>query len=273
MQQVMTFVREGAPQVKTKEVAKSSKEKVQQVPKPQVEFDPGSSPATTIANRTPIVPILSSMQSFPSTVSHVSCLFSRWGVTVWVWGGWSVIVEFGVELLSPILFDTLMPFSGYPTILPGSDEVDPTCGPSTFECDVDPSDYLVIPTWELSNDKAWADSWRIPEYTTIPGSPSHSELELIYDLDGSSEYTSDGNFGYDSDGSSEYGSDSNSGCCSDGHFRCGLEESLDCDWDGKTRGTARKEFRSTTSYIYSDSDGYDGLSGAHPLITCSLLTL
>ena len=56
------------------------------------------------------------------------------------------------------------------------------------EFDVDPSNSLVIPSLELSNYDAWADSPRMPEHIVIPGSTGDPELDSDHDSDGSMEY-------------------------------------------------------------------------------------
>jgi len=109
--------------------------------------------------------------------------------------GWCLMEEFGVEdfpesaPLSPALSGISTPFSGYSTPPFWCDEGDPLADDSSNpEFDVDPSNSLVIPSLELSNFEAWADSPQMPESIVIPGSSSDSELDLDYDSDGSLEY-------------------------------------------------------------------------------------
>ena len=109
--------------------------------------------------------------------------------------GWCMMEELGVEdlpdsaPLSPDLSGISTPLSGYSTPPYGFEEEDPIVGdPSPFEIDVDPSNSLVIPSLELSNHEAWADSPRMPEHITIPGSSGNSELDMDDGSDGSLDY-------------------------------------------------------------------------------------
>ena len=103
--------------------------------------------------------------------------------------GWCLMEEIGVEdlpdsaPLSPALSGISTPISGYSTPPYNFDEADSLAGdPSpSEEFDVDPSDSLVIPSLELSNHEAWADSPRMPEHITISGSSSDSELDVDCD--------------------------------------------------------------------------------------------
>ena len=105
--------------------------------------------------------------------------------------GWCLMEEFNMEdlpdsaPLSPLLSGISSPFSGCSTPPFGFDEEDSLAGdPSPSGFDVDPSNSLVIPSLELSNYEAWADSPQMPEHVAIPGPSSDSEL----DSDGSLEY-------------------------------------------------------------------------------------
>ena len=109
--------------------------------------------------------------------------------------GWCLMEEFGVEDLpdsapvSPTLSGMSTPVSGYSTPPFGFDEEDFFASdPPHAEFDVDPSNSLVIPSLELSNYEVWADSPRMPEHVTIPGSSDDPELDSDYDSDGSLEY-------------------------------------------------------------------------------------
>jgi len=105
--------------------------------------------------------------------------------------GWCLMEEFNMEdlpdsaPLSPLLSGISSPFSGCSTPPFGFDEEDSLAGdPSPSGFDVDPSNSLVIPSLELSNYEAWADSPQMLEHVAIPGPSSDSEL----DSDGSLEY-------------------------------------------------------------------------------------
>jgi len=108
--------------------------------------------------------------------------------------GWCMMQEFGLEDLlesappSPSLSGISSPFSGCSTPPFGFDEEDSLTGDPSSDYDVDPSNSLVIPTLELSNHEAWADSPRVPEHIDIPGSSSHSGLDSDYDTDGGFEH-------------------------------------------------------------------------------------
>lgn len=109
--------------------------------------------------------------------------------------GWCMMQEFEVEDFpdsappSPSLSGISSPCSGYSTPVFGFEEEDSVVSDPSPEYDVDPSSSLVIPALDLSNHEAWADnSPRVPEHIDIPAPSSHSELDLDYDTDGSSEY-------------------------------------------------------------------------------------
>ena len=109
--------------------------------------------------------------------------------------GWCLMEEFGEEDLpdsappSPTLSGMSTPVSGCSTPPFGFDEEDfLTSDPPYAEFDVDPSNSLVIPSLELSNYDAWADSPRMPEHIVIPGSTGDPELDSDHDSDGSMEY-------------------------------------------------------------------------------------
>lgn len=112
--------------------------------------------------------------------------------------GWCMMQEFGMEdlpdsappspSLSGILSGVSTPLSGYSTPPFGFDEEDFIADNPSSEYDVDPSNSLEIPALDLSCHEAWADSPRMPEHIDVPGSSSHSELDLDYDSDGSLEY-------------------------------------------------------------------------------------
>jgi len=107
--------------------------------------------------------------------------------------GWCLMEEFGVEdlpesaPLSPALSGISTPLTGFCTPPYGFDEEDSLVDDLSPECDVDPSDSLVIPSLELSNHEVWADSPRMPEHIAVPGSSSDSELDVDYGSDGSIE--------------------------------------------------------------------------------------
>jgi len=107
--------------------------------------------------------------------------------------GWCLMEEFGVEdvpesaPLSPALSGISAPFSGCSTPPYWFDEEDSLTGDPPPEFDVDPSNSLVIPSLELSNHEAWADSPRMPAHITVAGSSSDSELDVDYGSDGSIE--------------------------------------------------------------------------------------
>lgn len=108
--------------------------------------------------------------------------------------GWCLMEELGAEdlpdslPLSPALSGISTLPSGYSTPPYSFDEGDSLAGdPSPSEFDVDPSDSLVIPSLELSNHEAWADSPRMPEHITIPGSSSDWELDVDNGPEGISE--------------------------------------------------------------------------------------
>ena len=104
--------------------------------------------------------------------------------------GWCMMQELWAEDLpdsappSPSLSGISSPFSGCSTPPFGLEEEGSLAGDPSPEYDVDPSKSLVIPALDLSNHEAWADSPRMPEHIDIPGSSSHSELDLGYDTDG-----------------------------------------------------------------------------------------
>lgn len=109
--------------------------------------------------------------------------------------GWCLIEELGVEDLpdsapvSPTLSGMSTPVSGYSTPPFGFDDEDFLASdPPHTEFDVDPSNSLVIPSLELSNYEAWADSPRMPEHIVISGPSEDPELDSDHDSDGSLEY-------------------------------------------------------------------------------------
>jgi len=109
--------------------------------------------------------------------------------------GWCLMEEFGADDLpdsppqSPALSGISTPFSGCSTPPVWFDEENfPAGAPPHQEFDVDPSNSLVIPSLELSNYEAWADSPRMPEHIAVPEPSSESELDSDYDSDGGSEY-------------------------------------------------------------------------------------
>lgn len=121
------------------------------------------------------------------TKAHVRAVLGEAGK------GWCMIEEFCVEDLpdsappSPSLSGISTPLSGYSTPPFGIDEEDSLAGDLCPEHDVDPSDSLVIPALELSHHEVWVDSPRIPEHIAVPGSSSHSELDLNCDSYGGLE--------------------------------------------------------------------------------------
>lgn len=116
--------------------------------------------------------------------------------------GWCMMEEFGMEDLpgsappSPSLSGISSPISGYSTPPFGIDEEDSIADDPSPEFDVDPSTSLVIPSLELSNHEAWADSPRMPEHVAIPEPDPEDGSDGSLEYDRSSDYSDTTGFGW-----------------------------------------------------------------------------